>query len=258
MSSDPRSLVLALVVIFALAPYAQAQDKSQIGRERIEQAVRNAEDEAATFASEVAKRAEAYADDALALSEAVTERMEDVETGARAEGPIDVHAMLAGAPTIAEAARAEPPAAGVIVFASFAMPENSLRALVRDAHAAGVPVFLRGFKDGSLGATAKAMRSLLGPDGTVQASATAGQPLGGVAIDPRAFRVFGVAHVPVFVATDHALPDCDGLDCSAPPPPHARIAGNMSLTAALEALAEEGTVGRDTARAALARLGDRP
>ena len=74
----------------------------------------------------------------------------------------------------------------------------------------------------------------------------------------RAFRIFRVTEVPAFIVTSAPLPDCDGLDCDAPPPPHDRIAGNMSLGAALSALASEGTEAVPQARAALKRWEAQP
>jgi len=141
-----------------------------------------------------------------------------------------------------------------MVLVSLSMPEGSLRAIVTDAHRAGAPVIIRGFVAGSLRETATAMHRLLNESGAIPSGPEAQSLLGGIKVDPRAFRVFGVKTVPVFIASDAPLPDCDGLDCSAPPPPHARLAGNISLGAALEALAEEGVYGRSASRAALMRL----
>ncbi|MEM9093950.1 MAG: type-F conjugative transfer system pilin assembly protein TrbC [Pseudomonadota bacterium] len=229
-------------------------DGTRIDRQRIDQAVRDAEEETAAFAMDVVKRAEAYTEDVLALRKNVIRPIKNVDLGEVTDGPIDFHEMLGGAPQIAGAATAEPPPAGVIAFGSFAMPEESLRKLVVDAKAASVPIMLQGFVNGSLGETAKAMQSLLGVESDPANPTDRASLLGGVLVDPRAFRVFGVTHAPTFIATDAPLPDCDGLDCSAPAPAHARIAGNMSLEAALSALAEEGTSGRDEARMALDRL----
>jgi len=76
----------------------------------------------------------------------------------------------------------------------------------------------------------------------------------GVLIDPRAYRVFEVTRAPTFIATAHPLPDCDGLNCAAPAPSHDRIAGNLTLSGALRALAAEGEAAPLQARAALERL----
>jgi conjugal transfer pilus assembly protein TrbC len=173
--------------------------------------------------------------------------------GPSEDGTIDLASMLGDAARIADARMAEPGPTGVIVLASFSMPEASLRELVSDARRAGVPVMLRGFAEGSLSETAKRMRELL--EGPVETRLQeTGSLLGGVVVDPRAFRIFAVEDVPVFIASAGPLPDCDGLSCTAPPPPHDRIAGNMSLGAALRALASEGTAAPQQAKAVLLRL----
>ncbi|MEL7539686.1 MAG: TrbC family F-type conjugative pilus assembly protein, partial [Pseudomonadota bacterium] len=84
------------------------------------------------------------------------------------------------------------------------------------------------------------------------------EALGGVLIDPRAYRVLNVTEVPTFVSIAGPLPVCDGLDCSAPAPVHDRIGGNMTLRAALTALSNEGDAAPLQASAALARLEARP
>lgn len=240
----------ALAVAF-ITLSASAQKAEPIDSEAIEQAVRDAQVETSTFAAEVAARAELYAQDARALADGLGTRIQSVDIGETVDGDIDFFNLFAGAASIAEVKDSPPPAVGVMVFASFSMPEPSLRALVVDAKSAGVPVVLQGFVEGSLEQTARRMAELLGHTEGPEAQAEA---LGGVIIDPRAFRVFDVTHVPSFIATAHPLPDCDGLNCSAPAPPHDRIAGNMSLEAALSALGSEGRSAPAQARVALARL----
>ncbi|ADM08213.1 hypothetical protein PB2503_00662 [Parvularcula bermudensis HTCC2503] len=234
--------------LMSVAP-GQAQDG--IDRKAIEEAVRNAEAEAAAFAAEVAARAEAYAEEARALTETVHGRWGEAAAPSDTTEPVDLDAMVADAGVVSAARQETSGPAGVLVFVSFSMPEQSLRQLVLDAHKAQVPVLLQGFVGGSLKETATRMRALLGAD-------TGQDLLGGVVIDPRAFRIFRVTEVPAFIATRAPLPDCDGLDCDAPPPPHDRIAGNMSLGAALSALASEGTDAALQARASLKRWEAQP
>ena len=249
MSSDRIGVGILCASLLLSATPGQAQDG--IDQKAIEEAVRDAESEAAAFAAEVAARAEAYAEEARALTDAVHGRRGETATSAVASDPLNLDAMVADAGAISTARQETSGPAGVLVFVSFSMPEQSLRQLVLDAHRAQVPVLLQGFVGGSLKETATRMRALLGAD-------TGQDLLGGVVIDPRAFRIFRVTDVPAFVATSASLPDCDGLDCDAPPPPHDRIAGNMSLSAALSALASEGTEAVPQARAALKRSEARP
>jgi conjugal transfer pilus assembly protein TrbC len=243
-----RSVILcASLLLSATAAYAQ----DAVDQKRIEEAVREAETEAAAFAAEVAARAEAYAEEARALTDSVHGQWGETAAPSVASEPVDLDAMVADAGAIRAARQEASSPAGVLVFVSFSIPEESLRQLVLDAHRAEVPVLLQGFVGGSLKETATRMRTLLGAD-------TGQDLLGGVVIDPRAFRIFRVTEVPAFLATSAPLPDCDGLDCAAPPPPHDRIAGNMSLGAALSALASEGIEAVPQARAALTRWETRP
>lgn len=244
----------ALAVVLTLNS-ALAQEVELVDSQAIEAAVRDAQIDTSTFAAEVAARAERYAEDARTLADGLGDRIQSVDTGDASDGDIDFSNLLAGAASIAEVKDTPAPAMGVMVFASFSMPEPSLKALVVDAKNAGVPVVLRGFVDGSLEQTARRMANLLGHTDGPEATA---QALGGVIIDPRAFRVFDVSHVPTFISTAHPLPECDGLNCTAPAPPHDRIAGNMSLQAALSGLAIEGTSAPSQANAALARLEVQP
>ena len=99
----------------------------------------------------------------------------------------------------------------------------------------------------------------VGEDGLRATVKRIGERLGGaeagVAIDPRLFRLFGIERVPAVVVVPGGVPPCRSRGCADDPaPPHDRIAGNIGLTAALEAIAEEGDAGRDIARAWLELL----
>ena len=246
MCFRPALLLAAALTTCALP--SLAQEETDLSRQAIEEAIREAEPEASAFAAQVAARAEAFAAEAEALTESVFE----AQTAAPPQGLDTILGDGVSAVPVAEARTSEPGTAGVMVFASLSMPEPALKRLVRAAHQAEVPVMLRGFIGESLGDTARALHERLGDE------AEGGELLAGVLIDPRAFRIFDVQEVPVFLATAHALPDCDGLNCSAPPPANDRIAGNMSLKAALEALAQEGDAAPLQSAAALARLEARP
>ena len=137
------------------------------------------------------------------------------------------------------------------VFVSFSMPELALHALIRDARISGVPVYLRGFKDGSLAETARQARSILSDRRSSNQNEDA---LDGFLIDPRAFKVFQVDRVPTFVAYQGSMPDCDNLYCEVAIPKHDRVAGNISLQSALEILSISGTIAPEQAKMALTRL----
>ena len=133
--------------------------------------------------------------------------------------------------------------AEVLIFTSLAVPAASWRQWAREAARSGAPLVLRGVGERGLPATAREIGDRLG-------GAEAG-----VAIDPRLFRLFGVTRVPAVVVVPGGVPHCRSRGCADDPaPPHDRIAGNIGLAAALEAVSEEGTVAREAARSHLERL----
>ena len=133
--------------------------------------------------------------------------------------------------------------AEILIFTSLSVPAASWRQWARDAAATGAPLVLRGVGEGRLPATAKRIGERLG-------GAEAG-----VAIDPRLFRLFGVERVPALVVVPGGVPPCKSRGCADDPaPPHDLVTGNIGLIAALEAVADEGSVGGDTARRQLKRL----
>ena len=130
----------------------------------------------------------------------------------------------------------------VIVFMSLSAPAAAWRQWSREAARIGAPLVLRGFGPDGLQATVKRIGPYLGRDG-------------GAAIDPRLFRLFGVTAIPAVVVAPGGVPPCASPGCAADPaPPHDRIAGNIGLEAALEAVAAEGGPGRAAARWHLASL----
>ena len=134
--------------------------------------------------------------------------------------------------------------AEILIFTSLSVPAPSWRQWAQESAATGAPLVLRGVGDGGLAETAKRIGERLdGHDA-------------GVAIDPRLFRLFGIERVPVVVVVPGGVPPCESRGCTEDPaPPHDRIAGNISLAGALEAVADEGVVGGDVARRYLERLG---
>ena len=135
----------------------------------------------------------------------------------------------------------------VIVFMSLSAPAESWRQWSREAARIGAPLVLRGFGADGLQATVKRIGPYLDRGS-------------GAAIDPRLFRLFDVTVIPAVAVVPGGVPACESRGCSADPaPPHDRIAGNVGLEAALEAIASEGGPGRVTARRHLADLrGDAP
>ena len=134
--------------------------------------------------------------------------------------------------------------AEILIFTSLSVPAASWRQWAGDAARTGAPLVLRGVGEGGLPETAKRIGERLG-------GAEAG-----VAIDPRLFRLFGVTRVPAVVVVPGGVPACRSRGCADDPaPPHDLVTGNIGLIAALEAVADEGSAGRETARRSLERLG---
>ena len=136
--------------------------------------------------------------------------------------------------------------AEVLVFTSLSVPAASWRQWAHEAARTGAPLVLRGVGEGGLPATAKEIGARLG-------GAEAG-----VAIDPRLFRLFGIARVPAVVVVPGGVPPCRSRGCADDPaPPHDLVTGNIGLAAALQVVADEGAVGRDAAESHLERLTER-
>ena len=145
--------------------------------------------------------------------------------------------------------------AEILIFTSLSVPAASWRQWASEAASIGVPLVLRGVSEDGLPATAREIRARIGSG----AGARIGGAEAGVAIDPRLFRLFGVTRVPTVVVVPGGVPPCRSRGCAGDPaPPHDRVTGNIGLAAALEAVAEDGAVGRDAARRHLERLGREP
>ena len=133
--------------------------------------------------------------------------------------------------------------AEAILFTSLSVPAASWRQWAHEAALAGVPLVLRGVGEGGLRGTVTAIGDRLGGHDA------------GVAIDPRLFRLFGIERVPAVVVVPGGVPPCASRGCAEDtPPPHDRIAGNIGLVAALEAVAAEGDAGRHAARRMLGQM----
>ena len=136
-----------------------------------------------------------------------------------------------------------PNTAEVLLFTSLSVPAASWRQWARDAARIGAPLVLRGVSERGLRATVKRIGDRLGGHDA------------GVAIDPRLFRLFGIERVPAVVVVPGGVPACANRGCAGDPAPaHDRVTGNIGLAAALDAVAAEGSAGRDVARRHLARL----
>lgn len=112
---------------------------------------------------------------------------------------------------------------GLLIFVSFAMPEQALSRLVDQATRSGATMVLRGFVNGSLKETIGKVQQLIG-----------GRKVS-FQIDPQAFDRFAVAATPTFVLVrDGARPsDCAAGTCFAADA-FVSVAGDVSVDYALE------------------------
>lgn len=106
------------------------------------------------------------------------------------------------------------PVAPLMAFVSFSMPEDSLKAILEQVDRVGGTVLLRGLLNNSFKDTATVVAGLVEENGA------------GFGVDPKLFAKYDITAVPAFV-----VPGGDDFD---------KISGNLSLSAALEALANEG------------------
>jgi conjugal transfer pilus assembly protein TrbC len=128
--------------------------------------------------------------------------------------------------------------ATVFLLASFSMPKPSLRQMMAEARAFGVPVIFRGFVNNSVYDTQAALAETFGALDAAE----------GFSIDPTLFARFQVTSVPQVIAVGATIDVCDTPGCSDDPvPPHDRVAGNVPLEFALHLIAGQGKVGHETA-----------
>lgn len=128
--------------------------------------------------------------------------------------------------------------ATVFLLASFSMPKPSLRQMMAEARAFGVPVIFRGFVNNSVHDTQAALEEAFGSLDEAE----------GFSIDPTLFARFRVTSVPQVIAVGATIDVCDTPGCSDDPvPPHDRVAGNVPLDFALHLIAGQGEIGRETA-----------
>ena len=127
----------------------------------------------------------------------------------------------------------------VFLFASFSIPEPSLRAMMHEANALGVPILFNGFVNNSVFETRERLLDVFGSD----------EDIIGFSIDPTMFVRFGVEAVPAVVITAESVEPCYTTGCVGDePPPHDIIKGNIPLIAALDISARAGGDGSVVAR----------
>lgn len=186
--------------------------------------------------------AETHTEEAQAVVQQGQQSIEglDVSQIAGGQGPFDFDEMVAGA----KSGMAKPEGAPLfIAFASLSMPEEALSKMIEDTTKAGGVVVFRGFSAGNPQGFIQGIRKVVDQAGASN-----------VAIDPRLFRSLGVDRVPTYVALSSDFEPCDQLDCVTAPPPHDRIAGNVSVSYVLETFANANGPGAPVSRLALRNM----
>lgn len=246
-----RSLILLFSISYSSVSVSLSQETDEETRTldgELREAISDALPEADSFARSLQDAIDAARGDAEALIDSA-QGFSAYQGGEADESGVDVDALLRQhAPSIERARNQPADALPFLVFVSLSMPPTSLKPLLEDVHRAGGVAVLRGFKDGSLKETASALLDITGE----------GEPLAGAAVDPRLFRSFGVKAVPTFIIPSGALGECFEPDCTAPAPPHDRIAGNVTVSYALRQLADHGEAAPDKAKQHLHQLEAQP
>ncbi len=225
---------------FAVAVFAQSVEGLDI--QAIEARGHAAQADAQELFDFATARSEAHRSEAQGVVDAAKASVQvlDVSDMGGVKGPIDFDAIVTGA----KAGNVQLKGAPLfIAFASLSMPEDALARLIADTTKAGGVVVFRGFSSGNPQAFITGIRKVVD-----QAGAT------NVAIDPRLFRSLRVDRVPTFVALSTDFEPCDQLDCVTAPPPHDRIAGNVSVAYVLETFADANGPGARVSRVALANM----
>ena len=195
----------------------------------------------------ILREAERFSAEARALQESLTARLGNLTNAGEAgaffdeDGRIDAGTLAAAAGDVARASRETGERAPLFVsFVSLSMPDAALTRIIRDTNEAGGLVVVRGFHGGTYGDFATRVRDLFDEGEVV-----------GISIDPRYFQALGVTHVPAY-AIVLGEPRCEGFVCA--PLAADTVSGNISVAAALDLLAHQGSVAPAHARAALARI----
>lgn len=126
----------------------------------------------------------------------------------------------------------------VFLFASFSIPEPSLRAMMNEANDLGVPILFNGFVNNSIYDTRERLLDVFGSDENII----------GFSIDPTMFVRFDIQAVPAVVITAEPVEPCFTAGCEGDgAPPHDIVRGNIPLIAALDISARGGGDGSQTA-----------
>jgi type-F conjugative transfer system pilin assembly protein TrbC len=113
----------------------------------------------------------------------------------------------------------------VFVFVSSSLPDVTMKALVSQSQAAGVPLVFRGLIKNDIKQTAKYIHAIVGSD----------QSNAGILIDPTLFERFSIDKVPAFTVAE-GLNECGAQTTYCPVDRYATVFGDVTLDYALEKL----------------------
>lgn len=233
--------LIALLLAGAGIAYAQTVDGLDI------QAVLKGKDEqsadAEALANELAKRGEMMREEVQGTVDGGQANLANAAELMKGQsgGPIDFDEIIKTATSGSEDLQEAPQ---LVVFASLSMPEQSLKALIRDTAAAGGTVVFRGFPGNSMKAFQQGIMKVVDNK----------DDYGNIGIDPRLFRAFDVKSVPAIVVVTSSFDLCDGFNCTTQVPPFDVMTGNVTLGFALETFAQGNGPGAAIAGQALSRL----
>ncbi|MEM6409970.1 MAG: type-F conjugative transfer system pilin assembly protein TrbC [Pseudomonadota bacterium] len=236
------AIAIAGVSILGGAAAVFAQSTEGFDPAAIEARAGEFQEDAQALFDYVTENQDAHREEAQTVVEQGYAQIEDLDVSdiAGGDGPFDFDEMVSGA----KAGMASPKGAPLfIAFASLSMPEEALSQMIDDTTKAGGVVVFRGFSADNPQDFITGIRNVVDQAGASN-----------VAIDPRLFRSFQVDRVPTYVALSSNFEPCDQLDCVTPPPPHDRIAGNVSVAYVLETFADANGPGAPVSRIALSNI----
>lgn len=131
----------------------------------------------------------------------------------------------------------------LLIFVSFSMPQQSLKAWLNQSRAAGGILVIRGLVDNSFKKTAAKVQKLIGKTG------------GGLEVDPTLFRRFHIKKVPAVVVVNGHAPPCFNVSgCPFDTPPYDVIYGNVTLQRALMEIGNKGKASQQKANLILTHM----
>ncbi|MFO1388307.1 type-F conjugative transfer system pilin assembly protein TrbC [Cellvibrio sp.] len=116
-----------------------------------------------------------------------------------------------------------------IIFVSFSMPEQQIKALIEEAPHYGAAVVIRGLIKDDFKVTVSKLRQLAGTP----------ERASGILIDPTLFKMFDISTVPSFVLPLSEFDACTPGSCA--PPQHVKLAGSATLAYVLDLISRTGS-----------------